>query len=175
LSRARWRHFATGPHGSGLTVALTGSKGSFRMKALAVEQTYVISEPFDKAVKLIRSALAETELGVVGEFDTTEAFGKDPEKKSKQSRILLVDCPLLVFEAQALDRSAGVFFPLHVLVRADADRTQVSTVSSRELFDVRLPSGATDPMDSLQARVALALESVLRRMGANHHEERGQE
>jgi uncharacterized protein (DUF302 family) len=145
------------------------------MNALAVGQTYVISEPFDKAVRLIRSALAEMELSVAGEFDTTGAFGGKPGKKAKQSRILLVDCPLLVFEAQALNRAAGVFFPLHVLVWADGDRTQVSAVSSSGLFDVRLPLGAAGPMEKLQARVTMALESVLFRAGPNHHEERGEE
>jgi len=145
------------------------------MNALAVGQTYMISERFDKAVKLIRSALAETELSVVGEFDTTGAFRKEPGKKAEQSRILLVDCPWLVFEAQALDRAAGVFLPLHVLVWADGGRTQVSTVSSGGLFDVRLPLGAAGPMERLQARVTMALESVLFPAGPDHHEERGEE
>ena len=145
------------------------------MNALAVGQTYVISERFDKAVKLIRSALAEMELSVVGEFDTTGAFGKEPGKKTEQSRILLVDCPLLVFEAQALDRAAGVFLPLHVLVWADGDRTQVCTVNSGGIFDVRLPLGASGPIERLQARVGMALESVLFRTGPDHHEETGEE
>src|SRR5271165_4472780 len=109
------------------------------MNALAAGQTFMIPERFDKAVKLMRSALAEMELNVAGEFDTTGVFQKQPGSKPKQARILLVDCPLLVFEAQALDRAAGVFFPLHVLVRADGDRTQVSTVSSSGLTDGRLP------------------------------------
>src|ERR1017187_4397441 len=100
------------------------------MNALAMEQTYTISEPFDKAVKLIRLALAETELSVVDEFDMTRALGELPGKKAEQSRVLLVDCPLLVFEAQAFDRAAGVFFPLHVLVWADGD--QIGRASCRE-------------------------------------------
>ena len=145
------------------------------MNAVAVGQTYVISERFGKAVKLIRSALAEMELSVAGEFDTTGAFGGKPGKKAKQSRILLVDCPLLVFEAQALDRAAGVFLPLHVLVWADGDRTQVCTVNSGGLFDVRLPLGAAGPMEKLQARVTMALESVLFRASPNRHEEKGEE
>jgi uncharacterized protein (DUF302 family) len=145
------------------------------MNALAMEQTYLIPEPFDKAVKLIRRALAETELSVVGEFDTTRAFGEAPGKKTEPSRVLLVDCPLLVFEAQALDRAAGVFFPLHVLVWADGDRTQVSPVSSGEIFGIRLPLGVAGPMERLRARVTRALESILFRDGPNHRVERGGE
>ena len=138
------------------------------MNALGAGQTYMLSERFDKAVKLIRRALDEAELSVVGEFDTTGTFGAEP------SRILLVDCPLLVFEAQALDRAAGVFFPLHVLVWGDGDRTQVSTLSSGGFFDVRLPSGAAGPIERLQARVSTALESVLFRADPNHRKERGE-
>jgi uncharacterized protein (DUF302 family) len=140
------------------------------MNALAAVQTYMIAERFDKAVKLIRSALADMELSVVGELDATDAFGRAPGRKAERSRILLVDCPLLVFEALALDRAAGVFFPSHILVSADGDRTRVSTVNPAVLFDVRLPLGAAGPMESLQARVTLALESVLLQAGANHNE-----
>jgi hypothetical protein len=74
-----------------------------------------------------------------------------------------------------LDRAAGVLFPLHVLVWADGDRTQVSTASFGGLFDVRLPLGAAGPMERLQARVAMALESVLFRAGPNHRAETGEE
>jgi uncharacterized protein (DUF302 family) len=130
------------------------------MNAFGLGQTYTIPERFDKAVKLIRSALGEMELSVVGEVDTSGAFARENGKKTEPAKILLVDCPLVVFEAQALDRAAGVFFPLHVLVWGDGDRTQVSTVSSGELFDVRLPLGAAGPMERLKARVTMALESV---------------
>ena len=138
------------------------------MTACETGQTYTIAQRFDKAVKLIRAALADSELCVVGEFDTSGTMGE-------RSRILLVDCPLLVFEAQALDRAAGVFFPLHVLVWADGDRTQVSTANPAGIFDVRLPLGANVPMGRLQARITMALESVLLRSGANHHEQEGEE
>jgi uncharacterized protein (DUF302 family) len=145
------------------------------MNVLAAGQTYTVPERFDKAVKLIRSALAEAELTVAGEFDTTRAFGKDPGKKAEPSTVLLVDCPLLVSEAHVLDRAAGVFFPLHILVWADGDRTRVSTASSGGLFDVRLPSGVAGPMERLQTRVAMVLESVLSRAGPKHHQEGGEE
>jgi uncharacterized protein (DUF302 family) len=145
------------------------------MNAVAAGQTYMITERFDKAVKLIRTALLEMELSVVSELDTTGDFGKWPGKRTERSRILLVDCPLLVFEAQALDRAAGVFFPLHILVWADGDRTQVSTADPTGVSGGRLPLGTVNPMGRLQARVAMALESVLLRTDRNHHGQRGEE
>jgi uncharacterized protein (DUF302 family) len=145
------------------------------MNTLAGGQTYAIANRFDKAVKLIRSALAKTELGVVGELDTTGTFGKEPGKKAERSSILLVDCPLIVFEAQALDRAAGVFFPLHVLILADGGQTWACTASAAGILNARLPSGADGPMERLQARVAVALESVSLRAGPNHPEQIGEE
>ena len=138
------------------------------MNALGLGQTYTVPARFDKAIKLIRGALFAMELSVVGEVDTSGTFARENGKKTEPAKILLVDCPLMVFEAQALDRAAGVFFPFHVLVWGDGDRTHVSTVSSGELFDFRLPVGAAGPMERLKARVTMALESVSWSKGGGH-------
>ena len=137
------------------------------MNATAVGLTYMIAELFDKVLKMIRGALAETEVSVVGEFDPAEALDGELRKNAVRSRMLFVDCPLLVFEAVALDRAAAVFFPLHILVSAAGDRTQVSVVNPAGLFDARLPIGAAEPMKRLKARVTLALESVLLQSAAH--------
>jgi len=129
------------------------------MNAVSAEHTYVIAERFDKALKTIRGALAEVELDVADEFDTAGILNRRADTPAR-SRVLLVDCPLLLFEALALDRAAAVFFPLHILVSDDGGRTRVSVINPAGLFDARLPVGAADPMERLQARVALALESA---------------
>jgi len=130
------------------------------MDALVSGRNYTIAHRFEKALRLIRNALAESELSVAGEFDTTGLADHDG-KKYERSRILLIDSPLLNFEALALDRAAGVFFPLHLLVSADGERTQVFAANPIALSEGRLPMGAAGPMGRLGARVALALESVL--------------
>ena len=139
------------------------------MNAVSAEQTYVMAERFDKALKTIRIALAEVELDVAGEFDVAGLLDRRADRAPSRAKVLLVDCPLLVFEALALDRASAVFFPLHILVSGDGDRTQVSVINPAELFDARLPVGAADPMDRLLARVGMALESALVRCGANQH------
>jgi len=130
------------------------------MNAVSAEHTYVMAQRFDKALKTIRGALAEVELDVADEFDTAGILDWRADSTPARSRVLLVDCPLLLFEALALDRASAVFFPLHILVSDDGDRTHVSVINPAGLFDARLPVGAADPMDRLQARVALALESA---------------
>ena len=138
------------------------------MNTLSAEQTYVIKERFDKAVKLIRNALQTQELSVAGEFDVTDTVAPDSSKKPVPSKLLLVDSPLLLFEALALDRAAGVFFPLHILISADGDRTQVVCIEPAFLFEVRLPTGSSQPLAALRNRIAMALESVVSRSDSHH-------
>jgi uncharacterized protein (DUF302 family) len=137
------------------------------VNAVSALQTYVIRERFDKSLRAIRSALAEMELEVVGEFDIAETVNGGSSRRVAPSKILLVDCPLLIFEALALDRAAAVFFPLHVLVSGGGEQTRVAMTNPTRLFDARFPVGAADPMDRLVARVELALESVSRRLAVS--------
>lgn len=115
---------------------------------------YLIAERFPKAVKLVRSALAGAGLSIAGEIDVSAS------RRAHSGRILLVDCPLLMFEAQALNRAAGVFVPLHILLCADGEGTLASTANSAEFFNGRLPLGAAAPVERLRARVESALASL---------------
>lgn len=142
------------------------------MNTVSAGQTYVIEERFDRAVKLVRSALERQELTVAGEFDVTESVAPDSGKKPVSSRLLLVDSPLLLFEALALDRAAGVFFPLHVLVSADGDRTKAVCIEPASLFEVRLPPGSSQPLADLRNRIAMALASIVSE-SESHHPRRG--
>lgn len=136
------------------------------MNTVSAGHTYDIGQPFDKALKTIRGVLAEMEMGIVGEFDMS---GTGSQAEPARSRVLLVDCPLLDFEALALDRASAVFFPLHILVSAIGERTRASVLNPGKLFDARLPAGAAEPVSRMQARVAMALESAVRRPEDNQH------
>src|SRR4051794_499110 len=124
------------------------------MNAVAARQTYTIAERFDKALKTIRCAVAAGSLEGAGEFAVDQIL--QPSGTAPRSRIFPVDCPVLVFEALALDRAAALFFPIHVLVSSAGDQTSASLLNPAELFDARLPAGAAEPMERLQARVAEA-------------------
>ena len=129
------------------------------MNEVAAEQTYMLAERFDKALKTIRGAVAGMDLEVAGEIDVADLLLHHPGTAAR-SRILLVDCPLLIFEALALDRAAAVFFPLHVILASDGARTHVATVKPPGVFDARLPAGAAEPFERLEARVARVLEDL---------------
>lgn len=138
------------------------------MNEVAAEQTYMLAERFDKALKTIRSAVAGMDLEVAGEIDVADLLLHHPGTAAR-SRILLVDCPVLMFEALALDRAAAVFFPLHIFVSAAGSQTFVSLINPAGLVDARLPVGAASPIERLQVRIAQALESASRRSEANQH------
>lgn len=139
------------------------------MNTLSVQQTYVIEERFDKAIRLIRSALERHELGIAGEIDLKPGNELRLGKKLPGSRLLLVDSPLLLFEALALDRAAGLFLPVHLLVSADGNRTRVSCVEFASMFDVRLPAGSSQPLSDLRNRIVIALESVSTQSRTRNH------
>lgn len=138
------------------------------MNTASVGRTYVIEERFEKAIRLIRRALEREELSIAGEIDMSRRSDLHLGKKPAASRLLLVDSPLLLFEALALDRSAGVFFPLHLLVTADGDQTYVSCVEPASLFDVRLPAGSSQPLADLRNHITIALESLTPSRAGRH-------
>lgn len=136
------------------------AKGRGRVNTVSVIQSYSIDTRFDQALKLIRQALAKGQLSIAGEYDLAEYWAEDSGEEPTPARLLLVDSPLLLFEALALDRAAGVFLPLHLLVSADGDRTQVICIEPSSAFEVRLPPGSAQPLQELGNRVALTLESI---------------
>ena len=138
------------------------------MNKLATGHIYVIDEQFDRALSLVRQELVDRELSVTSEFDVTESLSGDSRRKADRTRLLLVDCPLLLLEALALDRAAGVLIPLHVLVSSDGDRTQVVFIESSALFDRRVPVGASGPLEKLKTRISMALEAAVMRAEIEH-------
>ena len=111
--------------------------------------TLAIESGFGKALKRVRAALKAGELEIVGEMDVAAA---------SRCRVLLVDCPLLVFEGLALDRAAGVYFPVHVVLTEEGARTEVSTMT--RAGGARMPAGAARPVELLEERVAAALATL---------------
>jgi uncharacterized protein (DUF302 family) len=120
----------------------------------ASSQTYVIAEEFEKALKLVRHALAECELSITGELDTTESLNRVSRKKQRPTRLLLVDSPILTFEAMTLDRAAGALIPVHVLVSSGCDHTHIIFVEPATLFARRPTVGAARPLKQLTARIS---------------------
>lgn len=131
---------------------------------------YSIPQRYDRALRTIRASLAEADLAIVAELDVSDLPHRYSGRPAARCTILLVDSALLSFEASALDRAGAVFLPLHVLVSGDNQATEVFVANPGEAFHLRLPPGASDPLERLQARVMMAVESAERPAGSNREE-----
>jgi uncharacterized protein (DUF302 family) len=130
------------------------------MSASSDGQSYWIPARIDCVLKTLRSALAEVGLSIVREIDVSGMSRRRADNGAARSTILLVDSALLTFEAVALDRAGAVFMPLHVLVSSSGEGTDVFVADPVDVLHLRTPVGAGDPMKTLLARVAMAVESA---------------
>jgi uncharacterized protein (DUF302 family) len=132
---------------------MVGNKETF-------ENVREIAAPYETALKLIRSALFREDLRISREFDVADIARLQPGMNVAPCRILCVDSPLLLLEAIALDPSAAVFLPLHIVISTDGRNTQVYWLNPAGIQSKRLPLGAMLPLRALQARIEAALEGI---------------
>jgi uncharacterized protein (DUF302 family) len=125
-----------------------------------VETSREIEAPYETALKLIRSALLREDLRISREFDVADIARGQRVVNLAPCRILCVDSPLLLLEAMALDPSAAVFLPLHIVISADGPNTQVYWLNPAGIQSKRLPVGAMLPLRALQARIVAAMEGI---------------
>ena len=78
--------------------------------------TLIMQQPVNEALKMIRRALAEGGLAIAADLDMASRIGKALRIDFPPCRVLCVDCPVALLEALALDRSAAVLLPLHLVV-----------------------------------------------------------
>jgi uncharacterized protein (DUF302 family) len=123
--------------------------------------TLIMRQPFNEALKLIRRALAEGGLEIAADLDMAGRIRKALRIDLPPFRVLCVDCPVALLEALALDRSAAVLLPLHVVVAGQGGGlTLVHLLNPAAALYSGLPITARAAVSKLQARVAQAVESV---------------
>ena len=125
-----------------------------------LESRREVAAPYEAALKLMRTALLQEDLRISREFDLADIDGGQPGMKMARCCILCVDSPLLLLEAIALDPSAAVFLPLHVVISASGPKTQVVWLNPSSIQSKRLPIGAMLPLRAVQARIVKAMEKI---------------
>ena len=130
------------------------------MNGETVENRRELSVPYEMALQLVRSALLHEDLHISAEFDVSAIADGQPRMNLHPCRILCVDSALLLLEALALDPSAAVFLPLHIVVSADGSTTQVYWLNPAGIQSKRLPVGALLPLRALQVRIVRAIERI---------------
>ena len=129
--------------------------------------SHVLAVPraFTCTVTSIRRNLRSAGLSVSQYLDLPSEILGEPCTDARKSALLMVDCPLLLFEAVALDRSAAVFIPLHVVVTGDGHSTCIHWMHPVEAMGLRLSPTARGPVDALYARLTKVLEGLPDRSG----------
>jgi hypothetical protein len=112
-----------------------------------------IQMPVEKTLKSLRRTLQAAEIDVVQQLDLSREFQGQFATGTNRCMLLLVDCPLLLFEAVALDRAAAVFFPLHVVVTGDDAGASIHWAHPAANVSSRLPATVKRPVDALRARL----------------------
>ena len=122
--------------------------------------TLIVRQPPNQALRLIRRVLAEGGLQIATDLDMAGRIRKALRIDFPPCRVLGVDCPVALLEALALDRSAAVLLPLHLVVAGRDGFTLIHLLNPAAALYGGLPVTARAAVSKLQARVAQAVESV---------------
>ena len=90
---------------------------------------------------------------IVQEFDMSEEPYFQLGIAERSCTVLLVDTPVLLFEAIALDRSAAVFVPLHIVISGDSDTSYVHCADPVANSGLRPPAPAKAALEEVYQRV----------------------
>jgi uncharacterized protein (DUF302 family) len=130
--------------------------------------TYMIWEPFEQALPLLKEALLKDGLTISAELDISERIQQELGVRFDPCKVLYVDHPVLLLEAIEQDVSAAAFIPFHVVVCGSGHYTQVHTSKpTRDHDTADLPLRVRVPVDKLRARISRAIETVAMREGSH--------
>ena len=130
------------------------------MELESLGRVQAVPRAFDQTLKSLRRLLKGAGLSVVQQFDLSHDFPGQPAAGTRHCALLMVDCPLLLFEAVALDRSAAVFIPLHVVITGDQHTTCIHWAHPAETMGLRLSAAARGPVEALYTRLTRVLEGA---------------
>jgi len=130
-----------------------------------VVSTYVIPEPYDRAVRRLRQALSGRGLSISSELDLAERIQRELGIGVGPSCIFYVDSPGLLLEAITLFPPAAALLPLHIVVAAQGNQTEVHLLSPSHPYLTAIPALVRAPITRLQTELTGALQKIAMRQG----------
>ena len=121
---------------------------------------FVIDQPFDTGLRLLRRALVMEQLRVPHEFDTAARVQQELGIGLKQHVVLYVDDPIRLLEATVMHPAAGLFIPEPVVVSSANDACRVSLRSIEPLFGSDLPASVRGAVSNLHERILSAVQRI---------------
>jgi uncharacterized protein (DUF302 family) len=125
--------------------------------------TYLVSEPFALAVQSLRKVLADANLKLAGELDTSSRI---------RQRLLIGTVPCLVLfvavtpassEELGADPGAAALTPLHIVVSARGSQTEIHLLRALPAQNGPLARPTMEVFRHMQARIAQAVERIAMR------------
>jgi uncharacterized protein (DUF302 family) len=128
--------------------------------------SFRIGEPYDVALRMVRTALARQGLRAPAELDITARIRRELGAGVAPCIVLYVDDPAVLLEAVVFNRGAALLIP-QPLVVTGANRQAEVLLRSPEVPSGAIPESARDPLLGLQTRMMRAIESIAERQGAH--------
>jgi len=121
---------------------------------------YLIDEPFAKALKRMRTALAEANLRIAGEIDLSFRIRRTLLMNIPPCTVLLALPSRHITGELASDPRGAALTPLHVVVSARGARTEVHFLKARPQLDAFLEQPLLATVEQLQRALSQTLEKI---------------
>ncbi|MGQ9635540.1 MAG: hypothetical protein ACUVXB_15010 [Bryobacteraceae bacterium] len=126
----------------------------------APSYTYVVPEPFERALKLIREALEKEGLEIPVELDVSGRIRKKLGISLAPCRLLCVDSAMTLVETVAIDTAGALYLPLRLVVAGRGPQTTLHLMSLNALQRFEAPPAVKIPVGKLQARLSRVLQRI---------------
>jgi len=122
--------------------------------------TYLVSEPFELAVKSLRKVLADANLKLAGELDMSSRIRERLLVGTVPCRVLLVAATPSAFEELGADPRAAALTPLHIVVSARGSQTEIHLLRALPAQNGPPDAPTMEAFRHLQTRIAQAVERI---------------
>jgi uncharacterized protein (DUF302 family) len=130
------------------------------MPGETVTTTYSIPEPFDSALKLVRSVLARAGLSILAELDVSGRIEQSLGIGIARCNVLYVCSKRSLLESINIRPAVGIFLPLHVVVSARGGQTEIYLLASPTPNGGNPAPALAAPVNKLQDEISRAMEKI---------------
>ena len=127
---------------------------------------YALAQPYDAALRTLRSALKREGLRTVLELDVAARIRTELRAGVAPCFVLYVDDPALLLEAVVFHKGAALMSPQPVVITGDNRRSEI-LVRSPESLHGMIPESIRDPLLDLVHRISAVVEGLAEKQGAH--------